>query len=555
MARMADDWLDLLARSRRLAAENRLEEALAILDSLRRHWPGRSAGLEGLRATILRELGDPEAAACALAAAGRGGDLVRRALVVSPIMRSVAAIEADRRRVVARLTELERVAPAIADPLAELRWLDFYLAFHGRDDRPIRERLARVLRKACPQLAFTAPHCERWSFSGLPSRRRVRVGFLSSHFTEHTIARLNQGLIESLDRSRWRPLLLFAGERPDARTAALRRAAGESVDLPRDLQAARERIAALELDILYYPDVGMDPFTYLLAFARLAPVQCATWGHPVTTGLETIDWFVSGAFLEPPGSELLYTERLYRMPDPTVRYAPPPAPPESRRLDLLESARGRRLYVCPQSLFKLHPEFDAILVAILRRDPRGELVLLEPRRPRWREMFVERLAGEAPEVVNRIRFLPPLGREDYLALLRAADVMLDPLHFGGGHTSLEGLAMGAPIVTLPSRLLRGRLTAAWYRVLGVEDLVARSPDHYVRLALEVAASPATRENFRRKLAARRDRLFDHRGAVEAHERFFEYALAWAATCRPPKLRARPVPRPCRRRRFSSSPAS
>ena len=80
------------------------------------------------------------------------------------------------------------------------------------------------------------------------------------------------------------------------------------------LDVARRQIAAAELDIVFYPDIGMEALTYFLAFARLAPVQCVTWGHPVTTGIPALDYFVSSELLEPDGAEAHYAERLVRLP-------------------------------------------------------------------------------------------------------------------------------------------------------------------------------------------------------------------------------------------------
>ena len=75
-----------------------------------------------------------------------------------------------------------------------------------------------------------------------------------------------------------------------------------------------EQVAATELDVLFYADIGMDPTTYFLAFSRLAPVQCVTWGHPVTTGIPNIDDYLSSDVFEAPGAEAHYTERLIRLP-------------------------------------------------------------------------------------------------------------------------------------------------------------------------------------------------------------------------------------------------
>ena len=125
-----------------------------------------------------------------------------------------------------------------------------------------------------------------------------------------------------------------------------------------------------------YPDIGMEPFTYFLAFARLAPVQCVTWGHPLTTGLDTIDWFLSGESLETEEADAHYTERLVRLRGlPTYYRKPQVAGPAKSRAELGLPESGS-LYACPQTLFKFHPEFDRLLAAILQTDRRGHLAMI-----------------------------------------------------------------------------------------------------------------------------------------------------------------------------------
>src|SRR5262249_39926996 len=121
-----------------------------------------------------------------------------------------------------------------------------------------------------------------------PGARKIKVGFISTYFTDHTVGRLTQSLVANLSRDRLSVTVLLAAEQPDAMTDVFRQRADQFFTVPANLPAARRLIEDLELDVLLYTDVGMHAFTYTLAFSRLAPVQCVTWGHPETTGLATI---------------------------------------------------------------------------------------------------------------------------------------------------------------------------------------------------------------------------------------------------------------------------
>ncbi|MCA9052166.1 MAG: hypothetical protein KDA89_25695, partial [Planctomycetaceae bacterium] len=280
------------------------------------------------------------------------------------------------------------------------------------------------------------------------------------------------------------------------------------------------QIAALELDLLYFTDIGMDLASYFLAFSRLAPVQCMTWGHPVTSGLSTVDYFISSEALESVGSEGQYAEALVRLDGPlSVSYPRPPAPQPVTHSELGIDAE-RRVYLCPQTLFKFHPEFDRALRAILRADSQAVLVLLRPKVPRWGEIKCEQICGGDRSLAERIRFAPPLARERFLGLFALADVVLDPFHFGGGNTTLEALHSGAVVVTLPSAMLRGRISRACYLALGIGDCLAESAEDYVALAIGLAKDRVRRGALQAQIAARVDQLFDQRGPIAAHENFF-----------------------------------
>jgi predicted O-linked N-acetylglucosamine transferase (SPINDLY family) len=287
--------------------------------------------------------------------------------------------------------------------------------------------------------------------------------------------------------------------------------------LPPGVGPALQAVAQLGLDVLYYPDVGMNALTYSLAFSRLAPVQCASWGHPVTTGLPTMDYFLSSRDLDAEGAEEHYTEKLIRLSRLGVVYdrPEPPAPPLEREAYGLPA--DAHLYTCPQTLFKFHPQFDPLLGEILRRDPAGVLVVIEGKYPHWNEMLLARFHRTIPDVCPRIRWLSRLSRPDYLRLLTVADVMLDPIHFGGGNSSYEGLALGVPIVTWPSAFLRGRLTATMYRQMGFTDLAVHNAGDYVERAVRLGTEPDYREEVRRQLQERSGVLYGDLGVVRELE--------------------------------------
>lgn len=392
---------------------------------------------------------------------------------------------------------------------------NFFLAYQGENDQPLNQNLGRIYTG--PDLSETA------RASGAADR--TRIGFLSAHFRNHTIGRLNLGRIARLSRERFEIVVLSATAARDPIAALFEKAADRFVRLPPDVGAARRLIAEQGLDLLVFTDVGMDALTYTLAFSRMARVQCATWGHPVTTGSPMIDYFISSELLEVPAAEAHYTEKLVRLQSLGTYYPRLERPRIEGARARLGLEEGKTIYLCPQTLFKFHPAFDRLLADILRRDPAGVLVLIEGRVPAWTRLLQERFGRSMTDVVDRIRWLRPLGLKMFLELLAAADVVLDPIKFGGGNTSYEALAMGTPVVTLPGELLRNRITRALYAKAGYDELLAHSEDDYVEKAARLGADRDYRRSVAEQISGACQVLYEDAAEVRDLEAFFENAVA------------------------------
>lgn len=381
----------------------------------------------------------------------------------------------------------------------------FFWAYQGLNDREAMAMRGRIVRGA-QDLHSAASNAASQASAGTA---RVRVGFLSAYFRNHTIGRLNIGRIEKLDRSKFHVTVCAASNADDEFSRRFQKTADEYVAIPRDVKAAIAAIRQLRLDVLIFADVGMDALCSTLAFSRMASVQCVTWGHPETTGSSTIDYFLSSELLDEASAQEHYTETLVRMPLTGTYYERPqiPSDPESiRRLPGLAGAGS--IYGCPQSLFKFHPDDDTVLRGILEADPNGRVVVIEGRVPEWTNRLRARWQKTLANVHDRIVFLPAMANDDYLRLLQICDVILDPLHFGGGNSSYEAIAMGTPVVTLPSSFLRGRITAGLYRKMQMTDCIVKTTDEYIALAIRMAKDQSFRETIRRRIATQSAVLFD-----------------------------------------------
>ena len=272
-------------------------------------------------------------------------------LLLPMVYADAAAVTEARARYAEGMAALEAEVPslvrgrAFADVIDDLRWTNFLLAYQGEDDRELQARFAAVMARAVDEVA------PQWR-QPLPRSAhgaRIRVGFASSFFADGTCGRYFRSWIAGLDRSRFEIFVyhLRRDATPFLRDLSphadrVRTFTGASL-LPSAMAAA---IRADALDALVYPELGMNGPTFALAALRLAPVQCAGWGHPVTTGHSTIDAYFTCAAMEPADAAAHYSERLIALPGIGTDYTRPPLPEGAARAryGLPEDAT---LFLCP----------------------------------------------------------------------------------------------------------------------------------------------------------------------------------------------------------------
>lgn len=464
----------------------------------------------------LRDLGQVEAARTCderlMQLAPSDGTRIRLATTLPVVSMSRQEILRMRTNFKNNVCAILEQGATLADPLAEVGQANFYLAYHGMNDREPQVLVARLYEQACPALRYVAPHCRQ---ARRPSAATLRVGFLSKFFFNHSVGTWFSRLIDLLAaEGPFEVVLLTVGHVAEDTVRRTFSSGLEHVSVPERLDSARKMVGDLQLDILVYADIGMEPVGYFLAFSRLAPVQCAMLGHPVTTGIPNVDYFISSALFEPENARNHYSESLLLLNSLPVYMAKPAIPVALKGRGALGLPEDRVLYVCPMMLHKLHPDFDEAMAQILRRDPRGEIVLFrDGRHPARHEFLMERFSRTMPDVLDRVRFLPWLSTDDLMSVFMAADVVLDSYHFGAGTTAFMVLATGNPIVTLPSEFVRGRPAYGCYRKMGIMDCVAGSPQEYVELAIRVGADADFRAAVRQRILENNWKLFEDRAVV------------------------------------------
>ncbi len=402
----------------------------------------------------------------------------------------------------------------------------FFLSYQGENDREPQALYGRLI---CRALARTIPTP---ALAARPARdERIRLGIVSGYFHDHTIFRLFlEGWLSEIDRERFEITGFHTGFVHDQQTVHASRLCGRFVHGPRSAVAWGAAVADSAPHILLYPEVGMDPMAAHLAARRLAPVQCVAWGHPRTTGMPTVDYFLSAELMEPPDGDTHYSESLVRLPEIGVHFTPD----DGAAFPLQRAALGLEpdvpVFFCGLALYKYQPEYDRVFPRIaFAVGPCRFLFIGFAKSDAVTRIFQKRLytafAAHGLDAGRYCNILPPMPQHRFIATAGLTDVILDTPGWSGGKSTLDCLAGNPAIVTLPGRFMRGRHTAAILRRIGCEQTIARSLDEFVTLAARLALDAAWRMEVRCAVEQGKHRAFRDPAPIRALETFLINAVS------------------------------
>lgn len=420
--------------------------------------------------------------------------------------------------------ELPRDAAALADLYSALE-PNFYLGYRDTPNVEAIQRFGRFVSRVAtarfPQYSRPPPRRRR-------NGDRLRIGYTTPYFTNHTITRHFGGWLERADRHAFEIHMFPLAAHRDEMLAYLSAQVDHVHPAASELEAIAQTIRAADLDLLMYLSIGMDPLSMQLGALHLAPVQCVGWGHPISTGLDALDYFISVDAMEPADGNCHYNERLVTLPGTGLAIAHPPALENLQTRTDFGLPEYDPVFLSVQSPFKYLPQYDGLYARIARELPRATFVFVEGDLPAWTHTFRTRIrasfeaAGLPPE--KHLHFLPQLSFDSWLSLLRCGDVALDTLDFSGGQTSYDALSCGLPIVTLPGRMMRGRQTYGMLKHIDIEDTIATDVEDYVRIAVRLGQDRAWRDDISRRIRENKHKLFNDPHPVRALEAFYRWAV-------------------------------
>jgi protein O-GlcNAc transferase len=403
----------------------------------------------------------------------------------------------------------------------------FLLACQGLNNRDLQklygDLVCTIMSKRYPQFAE-----HRYSHA---YAEPLRIGIVSAYFHYHSIWKIPlRGWVENLNKERFHLFGYHTGKIKDSATDSARRHCRKFIEDVASFEELCRIIQNDHLHILIYPEVGMDPMTLRLASLRLAPVQCASLGHPDTTGLPTIDYYLSSELMEPPDGDEHYTEQLIRLPNLGFAYTTPTVPYQEVSRESFGLRKTSILYLCSHALFTYLPQYDDVFPRIAKQvgDCQFLFIAHQDEKSPVTVQFQKRLnaafhrfkMSDKPYVV----FLPSLSPALYHAVNIICDIFLDSIGWSANNSTFEAIACNLPVITMPGSLMRQRHCAGILTMMGVTDTIASSPDEYVDMAVRLGKDAAWRRQISQKIAAQKHRLYNDKTCIHSLENFLEKAI-------------------------------
>lgn len=396
---------------------------------------------------------------------------------------------------------------------------NFYLAYQGYNDLDLQKKYAYLVTKITE--ANLALWSKKRSYIREKKESKIRLGFVCGGSFNR--AKWLFKWLENLDQHSFVLHVYFIENLSELLRKKITEITPFYYCIPDNLKLICEQIYQDNLDILTYTEIGMLPQTLVMGSLRLAPIQCATIGHPLTSGLETIDYYISRELMEMKEAQNHYSEKLFLLPNIGMCLEKEVICEGNKIREDFYLNSDNIVYLCSQMLFKYLPHHDYLFAEIGKKVPKAKFVFIQSC-SYLTDIFKERLDIVFKQYNLDFRdycvFLPSLSQNDYFNLNLLADVFLDSLAWSGDNTTREAVSCNLPVVTLPLEFMRSRHSYGILKMLGVTETIANSEREYIQIAVKLGQDQTYNQTIREKIKVRLDRLYHDLECVKALEKFY-----------------------------------
>ncbi len=399
------------------------------------------------------------------------------------------------------------------------------LQYQGKNDLELHIKYGKIVHQV---MADIYPQwVQPIKMPNMNQKDKIKIGYISGHMYDTVVGRLTLGWLQKHNHNHFEIYSYYIYPLKDSKTQQFEVYSDVFHYIPENLEAVCQQIIDDQLHILCFLELGMNPLLTQIASLRLAPLQCATWGNPTTSGLPTIDYFLSSDQIEAENAQEHYSEELIRLPNLGFPYPQPVLPPVNKKRRDFQLRDDAVVYLCCQSLQKYLPQYDDIFPAIAQRVGDAQFIFIAGNLSKSiAEKFQLRLqkafASFGMNSEEYCIILPKMiSYDDFLNLNLISDVFLDTFGWSGAITTLDAIATNLPIVTCPGELMRGRQSYGMLKIIGVTDTVAQNEEEYIEIAVKLGLDPQWRQSIQQQIRRNQDRVYDDPSCVVALEEFYQ----------------------------------
>ena len=388
----------------------------------------------------------------------------------------------------------------------------YMLSFKDNNNLGFRQKVSKLNRLLFPSINFVGSNVKK-NLKDFNNKQIKKLGFISTNFRLHSVGRDRIGIIRNMNRDLFDIVIFhFEEYNNDIYFNLLKSSGIKNIVLKGDFNIWIKIIENENLDILVYADIGMQEETYLLAHTRLAPIQITTYGHSESSGIDTIDYYLSSELYELSNCcEEHYSEKLILQKSLGTFYY-------DRYYDFIKNSKdlnytlkldNDKIYLTNLQYLHKNSESDFILYEkIFNNIPNVFIIFVNGIGEQSHETLLkEKLA----KYMDRIIILPKLATSNYYELIKLSYLILDTYPHGGCNSTLESFYYNKIVITYPSKFLRGRFTQGFYKKMGILDecnCIVSSLDEYIEKIIFFLNNPNEKEKIEQLININKHKLYN-----------------------------------------------
>jgi predicted O-linked N-acetylglucosamine transferase (SPINDLY family) len=399
--------------------------------------------------------------------------------------------------------------------------LPFYLAYQSGDNKKILEYYGDMCCEVMKEWQERNEYKLEKPITN--NKTKIKVGIVSAHVKKHSVWNaITKGILLKLNKNIFSIHIFNVGKSTDLETNIAINNSESYYHNVGELADWHKCLVDNNCDILIYPEIGMHALTFQLACTRTAKLQLCMWGHPETSGLKTIDYFISAEMFENENSDKNYSEKLIKLPNlGTYLFSL-----NNINYNVTEFDYFKKEYVptiiCAGALHKYEPKNDWLFIEIIKKCKKVNFLFFSQNKD-WEKKFFERIQivfkKNNLEINSYIQIIPFLDESKFSNVLSKGTIYLDSIGFSGFNTAIKAIEENLPIVSLINDRLKGNLANALLIRLGLRELIANSYEEYFEIINKLLYDESYRQIIIKKIQENKNIIYEDDEVIHALENF------------------------------------